>query len=218
MFIQYLVEDPQWYLMVVTTVVISIVLHELAHGWSAIWQGDDTPIHTKRMTGNPLVHLGPFSIAALFLCGIAWGQMPVDPTRFRSRYGEAIVSAAGPATNLLLATIALTGLGLWARFGINDQEVPRNIVRFLYIFGSTNLLLCLFNLMPAPPLDGSHILANFHQGYADFVHDPSRQGVFIIMFMFVFAVSGVLLGWVYGAARDYTSIIAGSDEFIHFIW
>ncbi len=219
MFIKYLESHPQWYLMVVATVVISIVLHELAHGWAAIWLGDDTPIHTNRMTGNPLVHMGPFSLVALFLCGIAWGQMLVDPSRLRGRHGDAIVSGAGPAMNLLLSALTLTGLGLWWRLG-SVQELPfqQNLMRLLFIFGSTNLLLCLFNLMPVPPLDGSRLLASFHGGYANFVSDPAKQGLFIIMFMAVFALSGHLRGWVDDVSFKYTAALAGPIQYWEFVF
>ena len=219
MFIQYLQQDPQWYFMVVATVAISIVLHELAHGWSAIRCGDETPIHTGHMTGNPLVHMGPFSIAALFLCGIAWGQMPINPTRMRGRYAEALVAGAGPAMNLLLATVALTGLGLGWRLALfQDVAIQRNLVRLLFIFGSTNLLLCIFNLMPVPPLDGSHIVANFHRGYANLIDDPSKQGLFLMMFVFVFAVSGILVPWTVATAIRYTAFLAGSAQFTEALW
>ena len=219
MFIESLQEDPQWYLMVVATVVISIVLHELAHGWTAIWQGDRTPTNLGRMTGNPLIHMGAFALFALFLFGIAWGQMPIDSSRFRSRNGEAWVASAGPAMNLLLAFIALTGLGLWWRTGmVEDVTFQRNLTRLLFIFGSTNLLLCVFNLMPVPPLDGSHILANFHRGYAMFINDPSKQGMFILLFAGVFMFSGMLLVPLYGVAADYVNLLAGDTTFWDFVF
>ena len=86
------------------------MLHELAHGWAAIWLGDQTPVRQGRMTGNPLVHMGPWSLLMLAVAGIAWGQMPIDRTRLRGRHGEAIVAAAGPAMNVLLALAALSTL------------------------------------------------------------------------------------------------------------
>ncbi len=211
LFITTIQEDPFRFFSVVLTVVVSIVLHELAHGWMAIRHGDDTPIHTGHMSGNPLVHMGPFAIIALFLFGIAWGQMPIDPTRLRGKYAAAVVAAAGPATNLLLAAVALTGLGLWLRFGtIHDTQVHQNSIKFLWTFGAINLLLCIFNLFPVPPLDGSHILANFHRGYANLLYDPAKQQIFFFAFIFVFMVAGTLLSPVFGWANNYVMLVAGS--------
>ena len=113
LFIQTLLSNPLFYLCVVVTVIVSIILHELAHGLAAIKLGDKTPIHTGHMTLDPLVHMGPFSIVILLVVGIAWGLMPIDPTRLRGKYAEAIVAVAGPLTNLILAAIALTALGIW---------------------------------------------------------------------------------------------------------
>lgn len=192
------------------SVIISITLHELAHGWAAIRLGDNTPIHTGHMTGNPLVHMGPFSIAALLLIGIAWGQMPIDPTRMRGKYAEALVALAGPATNFLLAFLALTGLGLWLQFGGPiDTQLEENVRILLEAFGGINLLLGVFNLLPVPPLDGSHILANFSRGYARFISDPAHQGIMMLAFIFTFAVASVILMPIYMIAGLYVWVLSG---------
>src|SRR5688572_29409894 len=84
-------------------VLFSITLHELAHGWAALWQGDDTPRRLGRMTPNPIVHMGWVSLLMFAIVGIAWGVMPVDPSRFRwKRKGRTIVYGAGPAMNVAL--------------------------------------------------------------------------------------------------------------------
>ena len=83
-------------------VIFSICLHELAHGWAAIWQGDRTPRETGHMTMNPMVHMGGASLIVFALVGIAWGLMPTDPSRYRwGRRGRIAVAAAGPLMNLL---------------------------------------------------------------------------------------------------------------------
>ncbi len=167
-FIEYLF-DPASQLFfgcVVITVVISIVLHELAHGWAAIWQGDDTPRQMGHMTGDPMVHMGGFSLLMLALVGMAFGAMPVNPGNFRSRYGDALVSAAGPAMNFLLALVALTALAVWVKISGSTIEGPsKNGQFFLQIFGTTNIALGIFNLLPVPPLDGSTVLGNFVPAY-----------------------------------------------------
>lgn len=198
-----------YFFSVVLSVVISITLHELAHGWAAIRQGDQTPIRSGHMTGNPLVHMGPFSIAALMIAGIAWGQMPIDPTRLKGKYAEAWVAFAGPATNFMLSFVALTGLGLWLRFaGFPDTQVQRNAVSFFWAFGGINAVLGVFNLFPVPPLDGSHILANLNRKYAMFIGDPAHQGMMILAFIFFFSAASVIFQPVFQAADAYTRWIS----------
>jgi len=174
--------------------VVSITLHELAHGWAAIRAGDDTPLELGRMTGNPLVHMGPFSLVALVLFGMAWGAMPINSGRLRGKYAEAQVAFAGPSVNLTLGLLSLIALGLCYRFGpAQDGAVwIANLYELLWVAGYANLVLFVFNLMPVPPLDGSHILANFHEGYARFISDPSKQGAFLLMFAGVFMLGTYL--------------------------
>jgi Zn-dependent protease len=213
MFIEFLFDPNQqlFYVSWVITVIFSITLHELAHGWMALRRGDRTPADLERMTINPLVHMGPFSLVALLVLGIAWGQMPIDPSRLRGRYGEAIVAAAGPATNLVLAILGLTALGLWIRLGAEPNTVfLENLRKFLWVFGAANFVLCLFNLLPLPPLDGSRILANFHRGYAMFISDPAHQGVLMFAFAMIFVFGSGIFTLAYRWADAYVRLIAVS--------
>ncbi len=102
-----------WVVSWAVWVIFSICLHELAHGWVAIKLGDDTPRLAGHMTWNPLVHMGPYSLLMFVVIGIAWGAMPINPSRLRGKYAEAMVALAGPLTNLGLAIIGLTALLLW---------------------------------------------------------------------------------------------------------
>ena len=222
--------DRFYFLAVVLVVVISIVLHELAHGWAALRLGDPTPQVQGRMTGNPLVHMGPFSLVALAIAGIAWGQMPIDPSQLRGRYGEAIVSAAGPAMNLLLALgcMLILGvlLGLWGlgsvpaaalNFGGSTittaaglSALQGNLLQLLAIGATYNLLLMFFNLLPAPPLDGSHILANFSRPYARWVGDPKHHGTFMLIFIGAFMLAGrPLTQLCLRLMNDATGLVSG---------
>src|SRR5579862_344316 len=105
MFIENLTQDPQYFWAMIIAVVVSICLHELAHGIVAIWLGDRTPIELGRITLNPLVHMGLPSLIVLLISGIAWGAMPVNERRLRGKYAPALVAAAGPAMNVLIAVI-----------------------------------------------------------------------------------------------------------------
>ena len=192
-FIQNLFEPEKqlFFGCVVVTVIISIVLHELAHGWAAIWQGDDTPRLQGHMTPDPLVHMGGFSLLMLALVGMAFGLMPVNPRNFRSRYGDALVSAAGPAMNFLLALIALTALVVWVKASGGAAEGPaKNGQYFLQIFGTTNIALGIFNLLPVPPLDGSTVLGNFVPAYRRWLDSMGNPTwMLFIVFMVIFGAS-----------------------------
>lgn len=197
----------------VLVVVVSITLHEIAHGIAASRRGDSTPYDSGHMTLNPLTHMGPFAIAALLIAGISWGQMPIDPSRMRGKYAEAEVASAGPSMNILLAVLASIALGVMWRLGAGvDPESgwPHNLRNLLRVMAVANGMLALFNLMPAPPLDGSHILANFHAGYARFVDNPANQGVFMLLFIAVFAFATSLFAPpVFWAVGEIAGFVAG---------
>ena len=160
-------------------VIASITLHELAHGWAAIWEGDDTPKVTGHMTANPVVHMGVPSIIAFLIIGIAWGMMPVNPYRFRhGKWGRIFVSFAGPAMNLLIAFVVLTILG----FIVDPSAEQTHVETFLLTGGFLNLILFALNLLPVPPLDGSNILANLSSTVAGWYRHPQAQMAGLLLF------------------------------------
>lgn len=199
-------------------VIASIVLHELAHGWAAIRQGDDTPIRLNRMTWNPLVHMGPFSLILFAVIGIAFGVMPVDPSRFRSRrWGELLVASAGPAMNVLLA-VTLTIIGaLVARAtdpNAANYQTMLNLQTFFWVGAFFNVLLAVLNMLPLPPLDGSTVLGEvvpslrtwFRHPYAPFVGLAglwlaSSSGLLMILCRPFFVAIGMLWMVVSGGVR-----------------
>ena len=176
-------------------VIFSITLHELAHGWMALWEGDDTPRTSGHMTANPVVHMGVPSLIMFALAGIAWGQMPVNPTRFRRhgrRLGDAIVSAAGPAMNLLIALLCLIALVLWLKFGdATGDTLYRNAATFLFYGIGLNLILAPFNLLPIPPLDGSRILAGFSRRAEALFSQPNASTIGLMAFLLIFAMTPI---------------------------
>lgn len=190
LFINNLFEPDRqaFFFAVIITVVISITLHELAHGIVAVKLGDDTPIVTGHMTMNPLVHMGMFSIVLLFLAGIAFGAMPVDRTRLRGKYAESLVALAGPATNLLLAILGTVALGLCYRFDVFQDESPvhQRAEMLLRVFGIFNFALMLFNMLPIPPLDGSLVAANISPAYRRFMSGELVQGAMQAVFFALF--------------------------------
>ena len=159
------------FLLVAPILLFSMVAHEVAHGYAAFRQGDDTAHVLGRLSWNPLRHIDPFMTVLLplmlflvnapFIFGGA-KPVPVDPSKYRSlKRGDIIVSMAGIATNLLIAALfvpAIIALGLLGRAlpAINDTIA---LVQVMFLLGVTiNLALATFNLIPIPPLDGSHVM------------------------------------------------------------
>jgi Zn-dependent protease len=143
-------------------VLASITLHELAHGWAALAQGDNTPRLYNRMTANPVVHMGIPSLIIFALIGLAWGMMPVNPGNFRNRkWGRLIVAIAGPAMNLGLALLCLVVLVLQLKFMPMGSSFYHNFGMFLHMGLWLNLVLACLNMLPVPPLDGSTVLGAF---------------------------------------------------------
>lgn len=191
MFLEYLFKDPIFYIRVVAVLIISISLHELGHGIAAISQGDDTPIVKGHMTMNPVVHMGVHSIFFLLFAGMAWGQMPVNPNKFRNpKWGNILVSAAGPLTNILLGMLAVVVINLALYFSWN-RVISLEFFRIIAIF---NFALCLFNLIPIPPLDGYHVASELIPEMKALGRTQIGLALFMILFisgigrqLFVFA-------------------------------
>jgi len=175
-------------------VIGSICLHELGHGIAAIRLGDNTPRETGHMTWNPLMHMGPNSLLAFAIIGIAWGAMPVDPSRLRGRHGEAIVAIAGPAVNLVLAAVCLVALPVWTA-AAGPELLPKvtasdtlyqNLQQFLYAGAFLNLILFAFNLVPVMPLDGGRIAAHYSWRYRAFAESENGRWVLLGAFILIF--------------------------------
>lgn len=143
--------------------VMSVVIHEVCHGYAAEALGDPTARYADRLTLNPLKHLDPVGsvIVPIILSLIppyvvfGWAKpVPVNPYNFKNqRYGEALVAAAGPASNFTIALI----FGLLIRFDSVYQFLPASFLSISASLVLINLLLGVFNLVPIAPLDGSKI-------------------------------------------------------------
>lgn len=169
----------------------SVVIHELAHGYTALSLGDPTAKYEGRLTLNPLKHLDPFGSVILPLLLvlarspilIGWAKpVPVNPYNFRDqKWGQLKVALAGPATNFAIAII----FGLLVRFFGFYLEI--HFVNFLAIVSFYNFLWAIFNLVPIPPLDGSWILFNFlPERFFQFKLAFQQYGSFILIFFIFF--------------------------------
>jgi Zn-dependent protease len=182
-------EDPALWVVIVVCGMLSVVLHELGHGFAALSQGDDTPRLAGHITWNPVVHMGWLSLGLLAVFGIAFGSTPVNPSRFRSRWGDAIVSGAGPAVNLVLFGVGATVFGLMHERG----ESPSYLELLFFYLAILNDVLLLFNLIPVPPLDGSNVLANLSPGYARFVRNPDNSPYLMFGLLAAFFFAGRII-------------------------
>lgn len=159
-------------LLVAPMLLFSMVAHEYAHGYAALKQGDDTAQSLGRLTWNPLKHIDPFMtiLLPIMMLVASGGRMafggakpvPVNPRLYRNYVkGDIIVSLAGIATNVVIAVLCvpvLIGLGFIAR-GIPATGGTISLLQTIFQYGILlNLGLAAFNLMPIPPLDGSHVL------------------------------------------------------------
>jgi Zn-dependent protease len=162
------------FILVLPVLLFSVVAHEYAHAWTAYRQGDPTAYMLGRLTLNPLPHIDPF-MSVLFPLMLFWvtslsghpftfgaaKPVPVNPRNYRHyRRGDLIVSSAGIVTNLMLAIVFA---GLFVLTGLAAAALPSAIGVFgtlqrMTLFGITiNFVLAFFNLVPLPPLDGSHL-------------------------------------------------------------
>ncbi len=149
-------------------VLLSLSLHELAHGYVAYKCGDPTARNYGRLTLNPLRHLDPVGFGCMLLVGFGWANpVPVNSRYFRKPRRDMILTAlAGPVSNLLLAVVFLllyrfVGIGWLAGISYSSQftfNLAWCVLQILYAGVYMNVTLAVFNLLPIPPLDGSRVL------------------------------------------------------------
>ena len=192
---------------VIIPMILAIVFHEVAHGWMALALGDPTAKERRRLSLNPLRHVDP--IGTLILPGflklvgapvLGWAKpVPVRKERLRNpRFGMMAVAAAGPGINLLLAAVAAIGLGAFVggleirpQAGTLNDFVLLNLQNFLAI----NIFLALFNLLPIPPFDGSHIVEGLLPARAARGYDRLRPLGFPLIIVLLIVLPSLIPGF-----------------------
>lgn len=165
--------------------LVAFPVHELSHAFVAYKLGDPTAKMAGRLTLNPFKHLDLVGTICLIFLKFGWAKpVPVDPRYFKNpKSGMAIVSLAGPLSNLILAFISLIAYQLIDYYGNNDL-ITNIIFTYFYYAAIINIGLCIFNLIPLPPLDGEKILAFFL---------PDTIGAFFQRYSMIFQIVLIVL-------------------------
>lgn len=174
-----LAASPLAFVIFLGGLLLSIAIHEFAHCFVTDRLGDPTPRIKGRLTLNPLAHLDPLGTLAIVLTGFGWGKpAPYDPYNLKEPVRDAaLIAAAGPASNLLIATL----LSMLIKLGIGGEFVALFSIQLIFI----NVALALFNLIPIYPLDGSKILRALLPAQASLEYEDvmERYGTIILMML-----------------------------------
>ncbi len=189
-------------LIQIAVLVFSVVVHEVAHGAMAYRFGDRTAYYQGRLTLNPLPHIDPF-MTILMPAMLAFSGLPVfggakpvqwDPSQIRGisiRKASRLIAAAGPASNFVLLVIGILVFNLLFWLKIDSRGLETFLIQIIYI----NAILMAFNLLPIPPLDGSHVLASFLNFQAAASFNRIAPFGFLIIYALIF--SGALGPYFY---------------------
>ena len=177
--------------------LLALTVHEYAHARAAVWLGDHTPKTEGRLTLNPIAHLDPFGLIMLCISNFGWAK-PVNVNFYNLkdfRKGLFYVSLAGPFANFLMAFLSLLIMVLLYKMHFLSTEVYK-VLQASY---QLNLSLCLFNLLPIPPLDGSKMLMSIlPDKYAYYLQNMEQYGAFILMALVVTHALNPILGPLVG--------------------
>lgn len=221
---QYLTNPGALFALLVSVpgVLVAITFHEFAHGYAAYKLGDNTAKNEGRLSLNPLDHLDPIGTLMLLLAGFGWGKpVHVNPTQYTRKIsmekGEAIVSVAGPLTNIVLAFVLALVYGALVKFASVEflLSTVGNIIKLILASAiSINIGLGVFNLIPLPPLDGSKIIMPFLP-YNAKQWFRSNEQIFYIIFVVIWitGIAGIIISppinWISTGIMSLTQIIFG---------
>jgi len=186
-------QDPLFFTFSIAILIMSVVVHELAHGFTADFLGDPTARLAGRLTINPVKHLDPVGsfilpVLSFMSAGFIFGwakPVPYNPYNLKGRYGEAMVAAAGPGVNFLIAL----AFGLVIRFF--GEGFSASFLDIALVVVTINLILAIFNMIPIPPLDGSKVVFNLLPfRFEEWERKLEQYGFFVLIFF-------VFFGWQY---------------------
>lgn len=213
---------------IVPILIFSVVIHEMAHGWAALKLGDTTARDLGRLTLNPIPHIDffgsilvpLFSVLATGRVFIAWAKpVPIDPRNFRNfKRDDTFVTVAGPLSNLIVAFLCTMFAVLFYYIVIitspNQNSIEFEFLNFMFkMFYSgilLNVSLAVFNMLPIPPLDGSHVVANMLPDEAAFrFRRIGFMGIFIILILFNYipGFTQFFINIITAVSKPYFSIV-----------
>ncbi len=206
-------------LLLIPVMLISLSVHEYAHGYAAMKLGDNTARNLGRLNLNPKSHIDPMGLIFLLLFGFGWAKpVPVNMRNVkRGRLGFLAVALAGPLSNIILALLGAVLSGL---FMVLDSHVAMSeavtlvVYLFFMIFVQLNVTYAVFNMIPVPPLDGSRIItAIIPRKYGEWVFKYERYiQIVLLILLFRGAFSGILSDGV-GRMTNFVYSIVGLIPF-----
>ncbi|HEX7938944.1 MAG TPA: site-2 protease family protein [Gemmatimonadaceae bacterium] len=217
----------QTILFVAPVLLFSVIAHEIAHGYAALKQGDHTAQSLGRLSWNPLRHIDPFMTVLPLMTGIgSLGKVvlggakpvPVNPANYRHRRrGDIIVSLAGVTANGLIAlgcTVLIALLGAVSSVAPGTSGIVGMLQAMAYYGVGLNLILIAFNLIPIPPLDGSHVMKYLLPPALSLKYQQmTRYGILVLVVLLYFG-RGAIGVWMQPALYVGNALIGSVDRFI----
>lgn len=202
-----LLNDPVLFVVFIIALLVAITIHEFAHAWTADKLGDPTPRLQGRISLNPFVHLDLMGMLFLFFVGFGWGK-PVmfDPFNLKNpRKDAALISLAGPCSNIILALLLALTIKLFTFF-----HFPNFVTISLFIIIQLNVFLAVFNLLPIHPLDGFKIVEGVlsHEKAQEW-KQLERYGILFLLLM--------ILPFGEGRSTMIDSVVRPAADFILYL-
>ena len=176
--------DLQEMLLGIPGLVIAMTFHEYAHARAAVSLGDFTPRLMGRLTLNPTAHIDPIGLLMLFLVRFGWAKpVMINPSNFRQpKRDDILVSLAGPMMNLFLGFVAFYVMLLINAHRLDVSQITYTIIQMIFVY---NVNFAIFNMLPIPPLDGSHILRNLLPPDLAYRYQTIERYSILIMIVFI---------------------------------
>ena len=202
--------DLKVFLFLTPPLLLALTVHEFSHGFVAYMLGDPTPKLADRLTLNPVKHLDFFGTLTLFLTqAIGWAKpVPINPNYFKKPWRDmALVSVAGPLSNLALAVLFGFFFNLFNNLNLNFQNfaISEPLSFMCYLGVKINIGLGIFNLLPIPPLDGSKIIVKFLP--LSLRVNYLRLEIFGFFIIIILAITGILYKIIYPIITLFSDLI-----------
>jgi len=194
-------------LLILPGILMGFSFHEYAHAQVAVWLGDDTPKNQGRLSISPLVHIDPMGFLLLLIARFGWAKpVQINPRNFKNpKRDDILVSLAGPAMNILLAIFFVMIIKGVTFIPVSQANVGilSTLIEVLQYAVWINIALCVFNLLPIPPLDGSHVFFGiFNLKRKEIYYQLQSNGRIILLILIITNVIDKVIGipsqFIYG--------------------